>query len=115
MRALSVSRTFVASVALVTLFFVTPGIGELLVDAAHYLQHGDTMHDEGHGGADHCCSGAFHFCGCHPRTVAAPVHYERIVLERVTLPRLRDGFPPLAPTSGPTDDHGRELTRPPSA
>ncbi len=108
-------RRLVLAVSVLTLFCVMPGLGELIVDSAHYAWHGDTMHDEEHGGSDHCCSGAFHFCGCHARTVGAPVRYETVVLERTSLPTARDGYPSVRPNGGPADDHARELTRPPSA
>ena len=63
---------------------MTPGVGELVDDALHFVRTGHTEHSDVHfdGHADthqtneeHGCSAAFHLCSCHqsPLFVAAPV------------------------------------------
>lgn len=101
-------------VALVTLLFVTPGALELVEDALHYAVHGDSLHDEGHED-DHCCSGAFHFCSCHARSVAAPAPMAHLV-EQMPAWHERASTDGLARAEGgPLDPHLREILRPPMA
>lgn len=102
-----------AIVAGAMLFFMTPGAVELVEDIAHFVAHGDTFHDAGHD-ADHCCSGAFHFCGCHARTVAAPT---QTASPDVLAARTwhRSAWPVVASDRGPADAHSLELSRPPAA
>ncbi len=112
-RSRATFRPTSQAIALVMLLFVTPGALELVEDTVHFLVHGDSLHDDAHE-SDHCCSGAFHFCSCHARSVAAPMpslvvlaHAPRVLQETVL--EFAD------PRVGPADDHTRQLDRPPAA
>lgn len=104
-------RNVEAALAALLLFVVTPGVLEMVEDVAHYIAHGDTLHDEGHDG--HCCSGAFHFCGCHARTVATPVVSSRVTLS-ATPPRTESTWSTRHAVGGPHDAHLLEISRPPA-
>lgn len=103
-----------ATLAALLLVIITPGATELVEDVVHFLVHGDTLHDDAHGDAHHCCSGAFHVCGCHPHQTATPVVPERFAFER-DVTWSRDAWPTSAPSGGPSDAHDLELSRPPAA
>lgn len=99
--------------ACLVIFLVAPGGEEALADVAHVVLDGHTFHDEGHEAPDHCCSGAFHFCGCHGTVPAITV---------VTAMPSVAGRPSPVPapcrphaTGAPSDAHLREMLRPPAA
>lgn len=100
-------------VACALLFFIVPGAEEIVGDALHIVMDGHTFHDEGHEEPDHCCSGAFHFCGCHARSPAVPVLVARGVF--AALPAaLREIDPPIV-IGSPREGHARRIIRPPAA
>lgn len=108
-------RLFRACVAAWLLLVVTPGATELVEDAVHFLAHGDSLHDAGHESAHHCCSGAFHVCGCHPHQVATPTT-PRWFASFVRVESFsRVVWPEPAQESGPADAHALEVRRPPAA
>lgn len=100
-----------SAMAVLLLVAITPGVAELLEDTVHYALHGHTFHEADHP-ADHCCSGAFHFCSCHSLSFGAPV--------RVAVPRVQPGgvageLVARGAAGGPADAHERGLLRPPAA
>ncbi len=59
-------------VALLLVFSMTPGAGELAESTVHLVTHGDNAHgdsaghqDRGESGGEHGCSGPYHSCSCH--------------------------------------------------
>lgn len=116
MIPLGLWRSLRGVVAGVMLFFITPGAVELVEDVVHFVAHGDTFHDTDHD-AEHCCSGAFHFCSCHPRTVAAPssATAPSVVVPRAWHEWRRSAWPAAALDDGPADEYSQELSRPPAA
>lgn len=109
-RAGNVALRFVACVVLA---FVTPGVEEALADVAHVLMDGHSFHDEGHEAPDHCCSGAFHVCGCHA-SIPAILTARMTIPAPVPLPNVRTMLRPWT-TGAPTDGYARETQRPPRA
>jgi len=100
-------------VTCVLLFLVTPGAEEALADIGHVVLDGHTFHDEGHEAPDHCCSGAFHFCGCHATVPAITV--ATATLPPTLVPSSEPILAPPCATRAPMDAHGREMIRPPTA
>lgn len=66
-------RGLLPYVAVVMVYVMTPGSGELAENLVHLLANGHTAHafdDAEHQpqGNEHCCSGPFHVCQCHTST-----------------------------------------------
>jgi hypothetical protein len=95
------------AVALALLFALAPFASELVEWGAHYLQHGDYVHANGHdpGPADeeHGCTTLFHLCGCHATFATGPA---RARLDPMSDSR-RPSFVALRPS------HGRDQDPPP--
>ena len=71
--------------ALLLAYVITPGAGEMLENAAHYLLDGHAAHtahdsDHGHDEDSHGCSGPFQTCPCHGTSAfvadGAPIEVE---------------------------------------
>lgn len=99
--------------ACVLLFFVVPGVEEWVSDAVHVVLDGHTFHDQGHEEPDHCCSGAFHFCGCHALSPAVPVVFASVLGS--SPPGVLHDVPRPRPAGAPRDAHARRMIRPPTA
>ena len=67
-------------IALLQIYLLIPGTGELTQDLIHYAINGDTHHqraeaeDHTHDtqNTEHGCSGPYHVCGCHASVVFTP-------------------------------------------
>ncbi len=63
-------------VALACVIAITPGIRELVLDAAHWAADGHVAHADAcpdGEGDEHGCTGAFHSCPCHASaSITAP-------------------------------------------
>ncbi len=109
------ARSLRVFVAAFTLFVITPGATEALEDLVHYAAYGDSLHDAGHESAHHCCSGAFHVCGCHTHQIATPPSPHVLGAPERFEGWARSVWPEPSRSGGPSDDHARELRRPPAA
>ncbi len=63
-------RRLYAPMAVLLIYLMTPGSGELVSDVVHLVSSGHTPHAEEHadhedGAPEHGCSGPFHVCSCH--------------------------------------------------
>ncbi|HMJ12463.1 MAG TPA: hypothetical protein VK524_13655 [Polyangiaceae bacterium] len=90
-----------------------PGAVELIEDAAHFLRDGHTPHDRAHANEqpEHCCSGLFHTCTCHPHASATPPTEPPAVL--ANLPHETRAS--LAPGGSKLHEHRSRPYRPPTA
>lgn len=67
-------RRILPHVAVLLVYLMTPSAGEIVENVVHLLTKGHTAHaieDDAHepDGAEHGCSGPFHFCPCHSSSV----------------------------------------------
>lgn len=103
-----------AVVAVTLLGLVTPGAIELVEDVAHFVMHGDSLHDGAHD-EQHCCSGAFHVCSCHVHAMALPATDVRAtpVGTNTAFHPAREAHPRPLSAGGPAEGHLRDMIRPP--
>ena len=100
-------------VALLQIYLLTPGTGELTLDLVHYAINGDTHHqtevEEDHNhdtqNTEHGCSGPYHVCGCHASVVFTPsfvsVSFSIIPPQHLYLPSWFEEFSTNNGFSGP--------------
>jgi hypothetical protein len=110
-----VAKLTVRLAALLLLWALFPGAGEVTENLVHLSLHGHTAHAAGHAddhakpGAEHGCTGPFHVCSCHTSTPFELTRAAKLPSLRSTLAEL--AAPPLHLLARPHPP----LDRPPSA
>jgi hypothetical protein len=109
-------RRIAPYVAILTVLALTPALGEIVENAAHWVASGHAAHDVDDAdhapvGDEHGCSGTMHLCSCH----ATPLAVAPVAVSLPTRPPRPGQQVGVGPRVEIPDGHIGRIFRPPIA